>query len=133
MSGSDLCIPRNKTALPCYFQTELKCYVSQFPHLCICERFIYSQDQSVYFAATKQVDWSWEYINCSQIHECRNWERGHAVSFLEKHKSDFRYMQFGLDRMKRNFMKLVYEQKRGKGTFIEGLCHETNNFERHLS
>jgi hypothetical protein len=25
---------------------------------------------------------AWEYINPSQIHECRNWERGHAVSFL---------------------------------------------------
>ncbi len=24
-------------------------------------------------------DRSWEYINGSQIHECRNWERGHAV------------------------------------------------------
>jgi hypothetical protein len=24
----------------------------------------------------------WEYINCSQIHECENWERGRAVSFL---------------------------------------------------
>ncbi len=25
---------------------------------------------------------AWEYINPSQIHECRNWERGRAVSFL---------------------------------------------------
>ncbi len=32
-----------------------------------------------------------EYINDSQIHKCRNWERGRAVSFLEKHQSDFRY------------------------------------------
>ncbi len=33
----------------------------------------------------------WEYINHSQIHECRNWEGGRAVSFLGIHKSDFRY------------------------------------------
>jgi len=27
----------------------------------------------------------------SQTHDCRNWERGRAVSFLGIHKSDFRY------------------------------------------
>jgi hypothetical protein len=37
-------------------------------------RFIYSHDRSDYFVV-------WEYINRSQIHECRNWVRGHAVSF----------------------------------------------------
>jgi hypothetical protein len=36
----------------------------------ICERFVYFQDQSVYFAAEKYVDWSWDYINGSQTHEC---------------------------------------------------------------
>ncbi len=30
-------------------------------------------------------------VNSSQIHECRNWEWGHAVSFLGIHQSDFRY------------------------------------------
>ncbi len=34
---------------------------------------------------------TWEYINRSQIHECRNWERGHAVSFLGIFVSNFRY------------------------------------------
>ncbi len=33
----------------------------------------------------------WKYINRSQKHECRNWERGRAVLFLGIHKSDFRY------------------------------------------
>jgi hypothetical protein len=36
-----------------------------------------------------QADWSWEYINRSQILECRNWERGRAISFLGIHKTDF--------------------------------------------
>ncbi len=36
----------------------------------ICERFIYIfPDQSAYSAEGKYVDRSWEYINCSQIHE----------------------------------------------------------------
>ncbi len=32
----------------------------------------------------------WEYINCSQIHECRNWERDCAVSFQGIVVSNFR-------------------------------------------
>ncbi len=57
---------------------------------CICERFINSYDRSTYFAAANmKVDRSWEYINCSQIYECGNWERGRAVSFLEIHKYVF--------------------------------------------
>ncbi len=32
-----------------------------------------------------------QYINRSQVHECRNWERGCAVSFLGIPKSDFQY------------------------------------------
>ncbi len=29
---------------------------SQFPHLCVCEGFIYSQDQSTYFPAAEKAD-----------------------------------------------------------------------------
>jgi hypothetical protein len=64
---SDLCIPRNETARP----------RSQFPHSCICERFIYSQD-------------------VGKSHECRNWERGRTVSFLEIFVSKFRYSVFAV-------------------------------------
>jgi hypothetical protein len=38
-----VCNPRNETALP----------RSQFLHLCICERIIYSRDRSAYLAAVK--------------------------------------------------------------------------------
>jgi hypothetical protein len=61
---SDLRIPRNQTA-----QTQ-----SQFLHWFICERFIYSYDRSVYFAAAKDTARSWENINRTQIYECRNWD-----------------------------------------------------------
>jgi hypothetical protein len=33
---------------------------SQFPHSCVCERFIYSNHQSAYSAAGNM--WTWEYI-----------------------------------------------------------------------
>ena len=55
---SDLCTPRKETAQP----------QSQFPHLRICERFIYSQDRSSYFSVAEYADQSWEYINRSQKH-----------------------------------------------------------------
>ncbi len=35
---------------------------------------IYSHDRSVYYAAGKNVDRSWEYINRLQTHECGNWD-----------------------------------------------------------
>jgi hypothetical protein len=36
---------------------------SQFPHSCVCERFINSHDWSAHSAAGNYVDRSWEYIN----------------------------------------------------------------------
>ncbi len=54
-------------------EKELRAPQSQFPHSCLCERFIYSQDLSAYSAAGKYVDRSWEYINRSQTHESGNW------------------------------------------------------------
>jgi hypothetical protein len=46
-------------------KTVLLCSVFQFLHSYICEKFIYFQDQLVYFSAAKYVDRSWEYINRS--------------------------------------------------------------------
>jgi hypothetical protein len=46
----------------CYFQNRIRMWsVSQFLQSYICERFIYFQDRSVYFAAAKNVDRYWEY------------------------------------------------------------------------
>ncbi len=56
---------------------------SQFPHACVYERFIYSQDRSTYLAAAKQTNRSQKYINLSQIYERRDWEREHYNSVLE--------------------------------------------------
>jgi hypothetical protein len=69
----DLCIPRNEAAPR----------RSQFLHSRICDRFTYSQDWSVYLAAAKYADQSWEYVNFSQIDECGNWKTEHYNSVLE--------------------------------------------------
>ncbi len=68
-------------------------------------RFMCSQNESarlrsqfpfMYLWAIFIFPGSWEYINCSEIHECRNWERGRAVSFLGIFVSNFRYSVFAV-------------------------------------
>jgi len=44
---SHLCIPRKGISRP----------QSQFPHSCVCERFLYSQDRFTSFPAAEQADW----------------------------------------------------------------------------
>ncbi len=75
MSGSDLCIPRNETVWPCYFQNRII-------KLCLpISTFMYLwANHIIPWLVCRENRW-WEYINRSQIHECRNWERSSAVSF----------------------------------------------------
>jgi hypothetical protein len=72
-------IPRKGIARP----------LSQFPHSCVCERFLYSHDRSVYSVAGKYVDRSWEYINRSQTHECGIGTEAVQFSFCEYIKGIF--------------------------------------------
>ncbi len=51
---------------------------SRFPHSCVCERFIYSQDRLTFLQ--QNADRSWEYISRSQTHECGNWDCGRACN-----------------------------------------------------
>ncbi len=83
MSGSHLCIPRNETVQPPYFQNRIIMFCLPVPTL-ISVRDLYNfQDRSAYFAAAKYVDQSWEFINRSNRH--MNVEiRTEATQFLEK-------------------------------------------------
>jgi hypothetical protein len=63
---------------------------SQFPHSCVCERFIYSHDRSAYPAAGNMWTETWEYINRSQTNECGNWGWGRAIPRKGIHIWDFR-------------------------------------------
>ncbi len=93
MSGSNSCIPRNKNCTPPYFQNKIImfCLPNSTP---VSVSDLYIPRISLLFLLQPNRhdhDQSWEYINRSQIQECRNWEWGRAVSFLGIHKSDFRY------------------------------------------
>ncbi len=80
---SHLCIPFLDIARP----------QSQFPHSCVFDRFIYSQDRSTYFLQkNRQVDRGnvgTLRINSSQTHECGNWYCGRAIPILGIFVSNF--------------------------------------------
>jgi hypothetical protein len=93
MSGSDLCIPRNETAQPRYFQNRILmiCFpIFTFMYLWAIYN---SQDLGlpILLQPNRQTNPGNIEIAHRYIYECRNWEWGRAVSFLEIHKSDFRY------------------------------------------
>jgi hypothetical protein len=69
---------------------------SQFPHSCVCARFIYSHVRPTYFPAAEYEDQSEEYINRSQKHECRNWDCSRAVPFLGIFASNFQSCVFAV-------------------------------------
>jgi hypothetical protein len=47
----------------------------QFPYSCVCERFINMIGLPILLQENMwSVDRSWEYINRSQTHECKNWD-----------------------------------------------------------
>ncbi len=77
----NLCIPRKGIARP----------QSQFSHLCVCERSIYSHVWPTYFPAAEQAERSEEFINRSQKHESRNADCSRAVHFLGIFISNFLY------------------------------------------
>ncbi len=69
----------------------------QFPHSCVCERFIYSQDRSTYiFPPAEKADPSWKYIIRSQTHEFGNWDWGPDIPFLGIFVSNFRHFVFAV-------------------------------------
>ncbi len=71
----DLCIPKNETARP----------HSQFLHSCICERFMYSPNQSAFLPAKISRPMMGIYKSLTDIWM---WKLGcHAVSFLGTYKS----------------------------------------------
>ncbi len=78
-----LCHSATKISFMYSFSRNCAASVLKIPHSYVCERFIYSEDESTYLAAAKQIDRSWKYINLSQIYECRNWETEHSSSVLE--------------------------------------------------
>ncbi len=60
--------------------------ISTFMHLWV----IYIFPRLVFlFCWRKYVDRSWDYINCSQTHECGNWGWGCAIPRKGIHKWDF--------------------------------------------
>ncbi len=73
MAGSHLCIPRNETVQPPYFQNRNIMFCLPIPTL------IYLWEIYVYISR----------ISRSQTHACGHWDWGRAISRKGIHKSDF--------------------------------------------
>ncbi len=56
---------------------------------------IFARSAHIFPAAELAGRW-WEYINCSQTHECGNWDCGRAIPFLGIFVSNFRYWFFAV-------------------------------------
>ncbi len=63
---------------------------SQFPHSCVCERFIHIPRIGPPILLQEYMDRSCEYINRSQTHEFGYWDWGSAIPYLAIHKWDCR-------------------------------------------
>jgi hypothetical protein len=82
---------QNETVQPPYFQNRIIMFWLPIPTLmyCICERFIYFQDQSVYFAAAHICGPIMGIYKSLTTHECGNWDWGRAIPRKGIHKWDF--------------------------------------------
>ncbi len=80
-----------------YSQKRKAASVPIYPHWCFCEQFIYSHvGPPIFLQQNRQTDRGNIWINRSQKHEWRNWDRGRAVSYLGIFVSNFRYTAFAV-------------------------------------
>ncbi len=81
----DLCIPRKGNV----------CLSPNF-HIHVSVSDLYIPSIGHLFPAAEWADRSWEYMNRTQKHECRNWDWGRAVSLLGIFVSNIRYSIFAV-------------------------------------
>ena len=83
MSGSALCIPRTETERASLFLKHNYNVLSPNFHIHVSVSDLYIPRIGRPIPGI--------YKSLTDTHECRNWERGHTVSFLRIHKLDFWY------------------------------------------
>ncbi len=62
--------------------------VPMFTFICLWAIYIFSWSICLFYCR-KYVDWSGEYANCSQKHDCGNWDWGRPIPRKGIHKWDF--------------------------------------------
>ncbi len=91
MSISHLCIPRNETVQPPYFQNRIIMSPNSYTHMSVRDLYISRISPSILLQPNMWTNHrSWEYINRSQTHECGNWDWGRTIPRKGIHKWDFR-------------------------------------------
>ncbi len=75
----------------CYFRNRIIMFCLPVPTtIFLWEIYIFPGSVCLFWCR-KYVDWSWEYLNRSQTHECGNWDWGRAIPQKGIHKWDFPY------------------------------------------
>ncbi len=70
---------------------------------------MYYHVRPTYFPVVEKADRSQEYINCSQKHECRNWDWGRAVPFLRIFVPNFLFCVFAMLRYDLSYCFLRFD------------------------
>ncbi len=66
-------------------------FFTSYTHLSVRDLYISRIGLSILLRPNMYVDRSWEYINRSQTHACRNWDWGRTIPSLGINKLNFRY------------------------------------------
>ncbi len=101
MSGSHLCIPRNETVKPPYFQNRIIMFCLPNPTLIYLWEIYIFPGSVCLFCCRKYVDRSWEYINCPQSHECGGGEDGKPWPHPQRHSLSQPWRWYPLQIMQR--------------------------------
>ncbi len=89
---SHLCLPRNETVQPRYFQNRIIMFFLPIPTLkYLWEIYIFPGLVGLFRCIQICGPILGIYINRSETHECRNWDWGHTIPFPGTHKLVFRY------------------------------------------
>jgi hypothetical protein len=74
-------------------------------HVSVSDLYIPRTGPHIFLQQKRQAD-HWEYINCSQTHECGNWDGGRAIPFLGMFVSNFRYFVFAVCVLPKGFISV---------------------------
>ena len=92
MSGSHLCIPRNETVQPCYFQNIIRMFcLLVYTLIYLWEIYIFAGLVCLFCCSQICSRPILGLYKSLKTHEGRNWDWGRAISFLGVHKLNFQF------------------------------------------
>ncbi len=88
---------------------------SSYTHISVRDLYISWIGLPIYSDAGNYVDRSWEFINCSQTHECGNCDWGRAIPWKGMHKWNFQCSAGGIMNLGPQKFKFIICQRNYTG------------------